>query len=160
MRLLILILCAKASFAQVAYDLLLKGGHVIDPKNKISAVRDVAIRDGLIAAVAADIPAAQARKLVDVNGLYVTPGLIDLHAHVFAGSEGAGLAGGRAVTPAFFPMISPSGPESRRWWMPALRAAITLRVSKRLSSTAPAPGCWCFSTSAARACPATPTNRM
>jgi dihydroorotase len=94
MRFSILLLCANTIFAQAAYDLLLKGGHVIDPKNKISAVRDVAIRDGLIAAVARDIPATQARKVVTVAGLYVTPGLIDLHAHVFAGSDGVGLAGG------------------------------------------------------------------
>ncbi len=94
MLVLILILCGNAVFAQTRYDLLLKGGHVIDPKNKISAVRDVAIRDGLIAAVAANIPATQARKVVHVAGLYVTPGLIDLHAHVFAGSDGVGLAGG------------------------------------------------------------------
>jgi dihydroorotase len=87
-------LLANALLAQPAYDLLLKGGHVIDAKNKISAVRDVAIRDGKIAAVEAGIPATQALKVVDVSGLYVTPGLIDLHAHVFAGTEGRGLAGG------------------------------------------------------------------
>jgi dihydroorotase len=96
MRLAILILCSPSLFAQTAYDLLLKGAHVIDPKNKISAVRDVAIRDGLIAAVASDIPAAQARKVVNVAGFYLTPGLLDLHAHVYSGSEGVGLAGGDA----------------------------------------------------------------
>ena len=96
MRFPILLLCANALFAQATYDLLLKGGHLIDPKNKISAVRDVAIRDGVIAAVAGDIPAAQARKVVHVAGLYVTPGLIDLHSHVFAGSSGIGLAGGHS----------------------------------------------------------------
>jgi dihydroorotase len=68
MRFPILLLCANTLFAQATYDLLLKGGHLIDPKNKISAVRDVAIRDGLIAAVARDIPAAQARKVVNVLG--------------------------------------------------------------------------------------------
>jgi len=94
MRFQIFFLFATPLFAQTRYDLLLKGGHVIDPKNQISEVRDVAIRDGMIAAVVRDIPAAQARKVVDVAGLYVTPGLIDLHAHVFAGSEGVGLAGG------------------------------------------------------------------
>src|ERR1700738_3656011 len=94
MRFSILLLCANMLFAQATYDLLLKGGHLIDPKNQISAVRDVAIRDGLIAAVAPDIPATQARKVVNVAGLYVTPGLIDLHSHVFAGSNGIGLAGG------------------------------------------------------------------
>src|SRR4030095_11541778 len=95
MRLAIYFLCAYSGFAQTpAYDLLLKGGHVIDPKKKINAVRDVAIRDGKIAAVSGDIPAAQARRVVNVAGLYVTPGLIDLHAHVFSGSNGAMLAGG------------------------------------------------------------------
>ena len=75
---------------------MLKGGTVIDPKNNVNSVRDVAIRDGRIAAVAANIPAGQARKVVDVAGLYVTPGLIDLHAHVFAGTAGPMLAGGHA----------------------------------------------------------------
>jgi dihydroorotase len=94
MRIPIVLLFASSLFAQPVYDILLKGGHVIDPKNKISAARDVAIRDGAIAAVAANIPAAQARKVIDVAGLYVTPGLIDLHAHVYAGTEGRNLAGG------------------------------------------------------------------
>src|ERR1044071_965705 len=94
MRIPILILCTQSLFAQATYDLLLKGAHVIDPKNKISGVRDVAIRDGLIAEVAPDIPAARARKVVSVAGFYLTPGLIDLHSHVFAGSGGIGLAGG------------------------------------------------------------------
>src|SRR5688572_12164603 len=94
MRFPILLLSASVLLAQPEYDLLLKGGHVIDPKNKISAVRDVAIRGGRIAAVAADIPAAKGRKVVNVAGLYVTPGIIDLHAHVFSGTNGNMLAGG------------------------------------------------------------------
>src|SRR5262245_51287281 len=68
------------------YDLLLRGGHVIDPRSKLSAVCDVALRDGKIAAVAAKIDASATLKTVDVTGLYVTPGLIDLHVHVFAGT--------------------------------------------------------------------------
>jgi dihydroorotase len=64
------------------YDLLLKGGHVIDPANGIDAKMDVAITSGKIAAVEKDIPANQAAKLIDVSGLYVTPGLIDIHYHV------------------------------------------------------------------------------
>src|SRR5688572_12694773 len=74
-------LCATA-FAQ-DYDLLLKGGHVIDPANSIDGPRDIAVTAGRIARVAADIPPASAKKVVDAKGLYVTPGLIDLHAHVF-----------------------------------------------------------------------------
>jgi len=69
--------------AQAAhYDLLLKGGHVIDPANGVDKVADVAIAQGKIAAVAESIPASAAEKVVNVSGLYVTPGLIDIHYHV------------------------------------------------------------------------------
>lgn len=82
LRFVIPILWTAACGAQT-YDLLLKNGHVIDPANAIDAVRDVAVANGRIARVAEAIPAAQARKVLDVTGLYVTPGLVDLHAHVF-----------------------------------------------------------------------------
>src|ERR1041384_7490804 len=80
-------LAALASAQQPQYDLLLKGGHVLDPKNGVDAVRDVAIRDGKIAAVAANISPGAAAKSIDVSGLYVTPGLVDIHAHVFWGTK-------------------------------------------------------------------------
>jgi len=64
------------------YDLLLKGGHVIDPANHIDEVRDVAVFQGKIAAVEKNIPADQAGKVVDVSKLFVTPGLIDIHYHI------------------------------------------------------------------------------
>jgi dihydroorotase len=64
------------------YDLLLKGGHVIDPANHVDAVMDVAVSKDRIAAVDKDIPASQAGKVVDASGLYVTPGLIDIHVHI------------------------------------------------------------------------------
>jgi dihydroorotase len=64
------------------YDLLLKGGHVIDPANHLDGSFDVAVSGGKIAAVEKDIPAGQSGKVVDVSGLYVTPGLVDIHAHV------------------------------------------------------------------------------
>ncbi|PYV40928.1 MAG: amidohydrolase/deacetylase family metallohydrolase [Acidobacteria bacterium] len=89
--------------AQVRYELLLKGGHVIDPKSDIDARRDVAISQGKIAAVAADIPASQAQKVVDVSGLYVTPGLVDIHCHLYATSGMAGAwAGDNSVLPDGF----------------------------------------------------------
>ncbi len=72
------------------YTLLLKGGHVIDPKNNIHQVMDVAVKDGVIAEVAKNIPAAKAKQVIDVKGLYVTPGLIDIHGHVFAGTTEEG----------------------------------------------------------------------
>jgi dihydroorotase len=65
------------------YDLLLKGGHVIDPAGEIDGVRDVAVTGNKIAKVASEIPASEAKKTVDVSGLYVTPGLIDLHGHTY-----------------------------------------------------------------------------
>lgn len=85
MRLGLVFLVASGLAAQ-PYDLLLKGGHVIDPKNDVNRVADVAIRDGKIARIADDIPASEARRVADVKGLYVTPGLIDIHVHVYAGT--------------------------------------------------------------------------
>ncbi|MGO9261639.1 MAG: amidohydrolase/deacetylase family metallohydrolase [Bryobacteraceae bacterium] len=79
------LLFAGMACAQTDYDLLIKGGHVIDGKNRISAVRDVAIKDGKIAAVAAGIAPSRAAKTVDAAGLYVTPGLVDIHVHVYPG---------------------------------------------------------------------------
>ena len=94
---------AGCGFGQPAYDLLLQGGHVIDPKNGISAVRDIAIKDGAIAAVAAHLDPASALKVVKATGLYVTPGLVDMHVHVYAGTgERASYAGDLSVYPDGF----------------------------------------------------------
>ena len=84
---LIGILIGPVSFAsgqqpKPRYDLLLKGGHVIDPANNIDRVMDVAVAGGKIAAVEPNIPAAAGGKVVDVHGLYVTPGLVDIHVHI------------------------------------------------------------------------------
>lgn len=69
------------------YDLLVKGGHVIDPRNGIDAVMDVAIKAGKIFKVAKNLPASDAKQVVDATGLKVVPGIIDMHAHVFAGTQ-------------------------------------------------------------------------
>jgi dihydroorotase len=79
--LICLLLALTPAFAQ--YDLLLKGGYVIDPKNNIDGRRDVAIQNGKIAAVAAAIDPAGARKTIDASGLFVTPGVVDMHTHLF-----------------------------------------------------------------------------
>jgi dihydroorotase len=93
--------------AQQRYDFLLKGGHVIDPKNRISAVRDVAIANGKVAAIAANIAPAEALKVVDASGLYVTPGLVDIHVHVYAGTgERGSYAGDNSVYPDGFALRS------------------------------------------------------
>jgi dihydroorotase len=73
------------------YDLLLKGGNVIDPSQDLRGALDVAVEDGKIARVAANIPVAEARRVVDVPGKTVTPGLIDLHTHVFDGVAANGV---------------------------------------------------------------------
>jgi dihydroorotase len=86
-----------------AYDLLLRGGHVIDAKNNIDAVMDVAIKDGHIARVGAGLAATEAIKTIDVKGLIVTPGLIDLHVHVYNGTgERGSYAGDLSVPPDGF----------------------------------------------------------
>ncbi len=66
------------------FDTLLKGGHLIDPKNNLDAPMDLAISDGKVAAVDVDLPAAQAQRILDVTGLYLTPGLVDIHTHMYA----------------------------------------------------------------------------
>ena len=65
------------------YDLLLKNGRVLDPANNINMKGCVAVKDGLIAAVGADMPDSSANKVIDVGGGYITPGLIDIHSHVY-----------------------------------------------------------------------------
>src|SRR3989442_11798564 len=75
------VLAASPAFAQGAptYDLVIKGGHVIDSGNRINRQMDVAVLGGKIARVDRNIPAAEGKTSVDVSGYYVTPGLIDLH---------------------------------------------------------------------------------
>src|ERR1700719_5342029 len=65
------------------FDLLLRGGRVIDPASGIDGLKDVAIRNGQIAVVQSDILPSSAREVVDVTGEIVLPGLIDTHAHVY-----------------------------------------------------------------------------
>ena len=85
------------------YDLLLKGGHVIDGRNDIDGPRDIAIKDGRIAAVAESIDSSQAKQVVDVAGLYVAPGLVDIHVHVYTGTGMKGAySGDNSVYPDGF----------------------------------------------------------
>src|SRR5215217_8814687 len=69
------------------YSILIKGGTVIDPKNNLNQVMDVGIFEGKIKKVAKDIDPKEARQVVDAKGMYVTPGLIDIHGHVFFRTE-------------------------------------------------------------------------
>jgi dihydroorotase len=81
-----LLLTGSSSFAQL-YDIVIKGGHVIDPKNNINGLMDIAIKDGKIARVYPGIDGKQGLQIVEAKGMYVTPGLIDIHTHVFFGTE-------------------------------------------------------------------------
>ena len=91
--------CATGASA-LDFDLLIRGGHVLHARNDIDGVMDVAIDDGVIAEVAASIDPSRAETVVDAAGLYVTPGLVDLHAHVFFGTEtNAYLSNGYSALP-------------------------------------------------------------
>jgi dihydroorotase len=79
------LLCGRAD-AQ-SYSIIIKGGHVIDPKNNIDGVMDIAVNDGKIAQVAKSIDAKLGKQVIDATGLYVTPGLIDIHSHNFFGTQ-------------------------------------------------------------------------
>lgn len=68
------------------YDMLIKNGHVIDPKNQLDEVMDIAIKDQKIARVAKNMAAGDAKKTIDAQGMIVSPGLIDIHGHHFYGT--------------------------------------------------------------------------
>jgi dihydroorotase len=85
--LVVLQLQLTAQPASSNYDILIKGGRVIDPKNNIDALMDVAVKAGKVFAIGKNLPEKEARQVVDATGLLVVPGLIDIHAHVFAGTQ-------------------------------------------------------------------------
>jgi len=105
-RTFVLLLSCSACAAGVSaqdfdiLDILIRGGHVLDARNDVDGVMDVAIADGVIVEVAASIDPSRAETVVDAAGLYVTPGLVDLHAHVFFGTESnAYLSNGYSALP-------------------------------------------------------------
>ena len=89
-KVFISILCLITFFYNAnaqSYSIVIKGGLVIDPKNGINEVMDIAIQDGKIASVAKNINATGAAQVINAKGLIVAPGLIDIHGHVFAGTQ-------------------------------------------------------------------------
>ena len=76
---------------QDKFDLLIKGGDVLDPSQSLRGIRDIGIRNGRIELVQADIPASRALKVLDATGRVVTPGLIDLHTHVYPYGSAIGI---------------------------------------------------------------------
>ncbi|MBC8766793.1 amidohydrolase/deacetylase family metallohydrolase [Arenibacter sp. BSSL-BM3] len=84
---IVLLLMTTVSITGQDYDILIKGGHLIDKKNNLDQVMDVAIKDGKIAKVDSKIPENEAKTVIDAKGLLVTPGLLDIHGHNFFGTE-------------------------------------------------------------------------
>ena len=72
------------------FDLILKGGHLIDPSQDIDGPRDIAFIDGNVALIDLDIDSKLGARCVDTSGSFVTPGLIDLHTHVYWGGTSLG----------------------------------------------------------------------
>jgi dihydroorotase len=88
------LLCSLAAPARAQayrYDLVVKGGRVVDPSQSLSEVRDIAVKDGRIARVATNIAATESRIVVDASKMIVTPGLIDIHVHVYDGVAPLGI---------------------------------------------------------------------
>src|SRR5262249_52295250 len=85
------LLRAQTRATAPAYDLLVKGGRVVDPSQRLSAPRDVAITGHKIGRLAASIPESEARQVLDARGKIVTPGLIDIHVHVYDGVAPLGI---------------------------------------------------------------------
>ncbi|MBL8590619.1 MAG: amidohydrolase/deacetylase family metallohydrolase [Methylobacteriaceae bacterium] len=75
----------------MSYDLILRGGRVVDPSQKLDGVRDVAFAGGKVAAIGAALVAGPRTEIRDVSGCIVTPGLIDLHTHVYWGGTSLGI---------------------------------------------------------------------
>ena len=88
--------------AQPRYDVLLKNGQIIDPKNQINERRDIAIANGMIAAVEKNINPTTAKQVIDLTGLYVTPGLVDIHVHAYTGTGMKALTGDQSISPDGF----------------------------------------------------------
>src|SRR5258708_18933350 len=83
---------ASGALAQTdKFDLVIKGGEVLDPRQKLRAQRDIGIRNAVIAALEPDIADARAKQLLDAKGKLVLPGLVDMHAHVYPQVSALGL---------------------------------------------------------------------
>jgi dihydroorotase len=88
-RLMFILICfAMTSIINgQTYSIVIKGGQVIDPKNNINEIMDIGVKDGKIALIAKNIDEKEGIQVVNARGMYVTPGLIDIHVHVYGGTS-------------------------------------------------------------------------
>ncbi len=85
---ILLVFCLISGIARAqSYNIVIKGGHVIDPKNNTDELFDIAVKDGKVVLIAKDIDKKEGKQVVDATGFYVIPGLIDIHTHVFQGNN-------------------------------------------------------------------------
>src|SRR5437763_16655873 len=80
------------------FDLVIKGGEVLDPSQSLRGRRDIGIRYGIVEALEPEIPAARALRVLDASGKLVTPGLVDLHTHVYPYGSAIGIPADELVT--------------------------------------------------------------
>lgn len=113
------------------YDLVVKGAEVVDPSQGLKARRDIGIRFGVVEAVAESIPAAKAQRVLDATGKVATPGLTDLHAHVFPYGSGIGIPADELVAEQATTTLVSAGDAGannlaafRRFIVPAARARL------------------------------------
>src|SRR5262245_37203338 len=82
---------SAALWAQERYDIVIRGGELCDPSQKLRRRAALGIRDGKIAAIEEDIAASRGLQVIDAKGSFVTPGLVDLHTHCYFGATGLGI---------------------------------------------------------------------
>ena len=116
---------------QAVHDLVIKGGRLIDPSQSLDGPWDVAFAGGKVGAVAADIPAASAREVIDARGLIVTPGLIDLHVHAYQGGSCYGVDPDYACLRSGVTTAVDAGSAGARTF-PAFRRYVLERCATRL----------------------------
>lgn len=109
--LLVVVLCLSVAWSTCAtaqdFDLVIKNGHVMDPANQRDAILDIGISNGKIVSVSPNINASAAKKVIDAKDMYVTPGMIDIHTHVFVGADPNNFADGSlSVSPDDFTLRS------------------------------------------------------
>ena len=113
------------------YDLLVKGGTVVDPSQGLNAPRDIGIQGGKIAALETGIAEARSKEVIDASGLLVTPGLLDLHVHVFWGASHYGVSPDPAVVARGVTTALDAGSAGARTF-PAFRKYVLERSFTRL----------------------------